>query len=383
MASANDSTESNITNPILQKEKVNLPWYKALKYEIGYTGGLCRTYKPFQEVPNDFNYFPFDFKPNLNWYNTLNLGIILPDGKWGMGIEYGFWPHLTNRQGFYHIAPNYDPWSSRWAVKSYGVFTRYYIIKSLYFGFSVENYITNMEDTLSDSTIYGKWECIGGNIFLGFEDDDISLGKIVIVPFARVQIGYAKEYIKSVPQGWENANLEISTSGVFAGIKIRTESKITNPILQKEKVKSPWYKNLNYTIGYNVGLCLRGEDFYSYPYGGVDVVSNIIGMFYWLNSVEAGVRIPIKNRIIETGLGYGWANMTFTDLAIKNIYTYISYSIIKYCFIGLKLDYFSLNGADHDFIGYGGYIKLNSTITLNSRYRINPYIMFKIGKAYE
>ena len=158
---------------------------------------------------------------------------------------------------------------------------------------------------------------------------------------------------------------------------------LPNPALQKQEVKLPWYKEISYTFGYNVGLCLRGEDFYSYPYGGVDVVSNIIGRFYWLNSVEAGIRIPIRKRIIDTGLGYGWANMTFTDLAIKNIYTYITYSIIKYCFIGLKLDYFQLNRAEYDFIGYGGYMKFNSTITLNNRYRINPYIMFKIGKVYK
>ena len=419
LTEANDSLATESESPLLQKQELKLPWYKVLSYEIGYSGGLCRNYNPFHEVPNDINYFPFDFKPNLSWYNTLNLGIILPNRKWGMGIEYGFWPQLTNREGFYHIAPYY-PWSSRWAVKSYGVFTRYYIIKSLYFGFSVDNYITNMEDTLSDSIIYGRWECIGGNIFLGYEDEDISLGKIVIVPFARVQIGYSKEYIKNVPQGWENTNLEISTSGVFAGIKIRTESKITNPILQKEKVKLPWYKNVDYTIGYNVGLCLRGEDLNYYPHGGVDVVGNIVGKFYWLNSMEAGVRIPIKNRIIETGLGYGWADIgsgnietRFPDTLVNNItvnsadlevanirklYIYTGHSISKSIYMGLEFNYYQAYGDEvyypyvypnsfvnvrRDLIGGGCYIKLSPTITLNKSFRINPYFMIKIGKANE
>ena len=178
-----------------------------------------------------------------------------------------------------------------------------------------------------------------------------------------------------------------------------TEMNLPNPALQKQELKLPWYKNMNYTFGYNLGLCLRGSDLNSYPHGGVDIVGNIVGKFYWLNSIEAGVRIPIDNRIIETGLGYGWANMSGQDLTIKHIYTYIANSTLRNLVAGgLELDYFQGNRTEYrtisgehiivpnvrrDFVGGGCYIKLSPTITLNRDFRINPYFMIKIGKVYE
>ncbi len=197
--------------------------------------------------------------------------------------------------------------------------------------------------------------------------------------------------------------------------------KLENPILQSEKIKLPWYKNMDYTFGYNLGLCLRGSDLNYYPHGGVDVVGSFVGMFYLLNSIEAGVRIPINNRMLDMGLGYGWANIyssgnleaRFPDTLVNNItvnlaylgvanirklYIYIGHSISKSIYMGLEFNYCQAYGTEvyypyvypnsfvnvrRDLIGGGCYIKLSPTITLNKNFGINPYFMIKIGKANE
>ncbi|NIA23288.1 MAG: hypothetical protein GWP03_03910 [Proteobacteria bacterium] len=67
MANANDSTEVNTANPILKNEEVKLPWYKALKYEIGYSGGLCYTGKDLMKY-TDFDPLAFANPSNyLYW----------------------------------------------------------------------------------------------------------------------------------------------------------------------------------------------------------------------------------------------------------------------------------------------------------------------------
>ncbi len=177
-----------------------------------------------------------------------------------------------------------------------------------------------------------------------------------------------------------------------------TVVNLSNQVTEKQEVKLPWYKNMNYTFGYNIGLCLRGEDLNSYPHGGVDVVGDILGKFYWLNSIEAGVRIPVENRMIDVGLGYGWAYMSGPDLTIKYIYTYIAYSTSKNVIPGLELNYFQGNRTEYhtisgehiivpnvrrDFIGGGWHIRFCNTRKNKRKFRFDPYFMIRIGGAYE
>ena len=421
---ANDITKAKLPNHAFQNEKVKLAWYKNMNYTFGYNGGLCLGGK-------DLSYYPYDVIGNIvgkfYWLNSIETGVRIPIES--RIIDVGFSYALANTLGGAHLRTDFDITSINGklvncAYLGVGQIRKVYLYLS-YSDSESNNVILGSE--LNYCPAYGteyyyygtsgvfnitdiRRDLIGGGVYLKFCNTKNSKKRFRFDPYFMIKITGSHEVYSTSPYRglWKN-KLTVWYTGIYGGFNLNikgknktnyfhnfipsnnhngrtndsTEKNFPNPALQKQNINMPWYKNVDYTIGYNVGLCLRGEDFYSYPYGGVDVVSNIIGRFYWLNSIEAGVRIPIKNRIIETGLGYGWANMTFTDLAIKNIYTYISYSIIRYCFIGLKLDYFSLNGTDHDFIGYGGYIKLNSTITLNSRYRINPYIMFKIGKAYK
>ena len=209
------------------------------------------------------------------------------------------------------------------------------------------------------------------------------------------------------------------------GIPILAESsdslstELENPVLQKQELKLPWYKNMNYTFGYNLGLCLRGSDLGGSSNVGLPV-EIFVDLVYLLNSIEAGVRIPIDSRIIETGLGYGWANINsgnietrFPDTLVNNItvnlaelgigniskfYIYTGYKISSIAYAGLELDYCrgygtevyypyvypnSFVDARRDLLGGGCYIKISPTITLNGNLGINPYLMFKIGKVYE
>ena len=196
---------------------------------------------------------------------------------------------------------------------------------------------------------------------------------------------------------------------------------LENPILQKQEVKLPWYKNMNYTFGYNGGLCLGGEDLNSYP---SSVIDNIAGKFYWLNSVEAGVRIPIDKRIIDVGLSYSLANtMEESHLAtdfhyisindklvnqaylgvghIMKIYLYLSYSDSESnnVILGLELNYcpaygteyyyygsshvFDITNVRRDLIGGGGYLKFCNSKRNKKRVRFDPYFMIKIAGSYE
>ncbi len=212
-----------------------------------------------------------------------------------------------------------------------------------------------------------------------------------------------------------------------------------NPIIYNKEVKLPWYKNMNYTFGYGIGLRLY-----------LSVVDMPVFIPYWLNSIEAGVMIPINNRkiymglkygrgnignyqnSIETGLmipinnrkiymglGYRWGNIyqvnyqtilfdtinsSFVQTVlnyknIKKLYIYTGYSISKSIHTGLELNYcqgygdeeycygssnvFEISSVRRDLIGGGGCIKLSPKITLNENFRINPYLMFEISGSYE
>ena len=242
MANANDSTEVNTTSPILQKQEVKLPWYKALSYETGYTGGICYVTKQFRTAHPSL----VDLRVNFNWYNTLNFGVILPDKKLEIGIEYGFWPHLMGRwevpcslvlpDSMYYYNGYQQPGyvGRKYAIYFNGVYTDYHISQSSYaeyIGISFDHFIVNARETfvyISNDTIpgdifryfYTQWKCIGGMIYAGFEKH-IPFKNVELVPFLRCQFGYAREYKNNMPSDWKRDKLTISTSGVFAGIKVR------------------------------------------------------------------------------------------------------------------------------------------------------------------
>ena len=226
MANANGSTEVDTTNPILQKQELKLPWYKALKYEIGYSGGICLNSEAlgvYHDIVDN----------NFTWFNTLDISIILPGKKSSIGLKYGWWPLLKNRWGLDIFYENYDTsivlrTGGNWAIYYNGIFIKYYKTKSFYYGISINHFIANTEEKYGltingvtlDKTAIVQRKCIGAEIFCGLERH-ILLKKFDIIPFVKLQIGYAKEYHNNSPWEWGNNKLTISTSGVFAGIKVR------------------------------------------------------------------------------------------------------------------------------------------------------------------
>jgi hypothetical protein len=244
LAESNDSTQVNLENIVIQNQEVKLTWYKTLKYEFGYRGGVCDASTPFEKAYHGI----FDVSANLNWFNTFKLGIILPSNKWGVGYKYGWWPHLTNRNGaqglilpdsmYYYKGynqPGYEPLSNKLAIYFNGIYLNYYIKKLFYCGVSLEHFIVNAEESLGyyspDSIpgyiyrkFYTQWKCLGGTMHLGVEKHIIK-GGFEIIPFVRLQLGYAKEYKNNIPSDWKRNKLSIGTSGIFLGVNIRVGGK--------------------------------------------------------------------------------------------------------------------------------------------------------------
>lgn len=203
---------------------------------------------------------------------------------------------------------------------------------------------------------------------------------------------------------------------IIASANDSTEVNLPNTASQKREVKLQWYKNMNYTFGYNLGLCYTGTDLKPIP----EVEFAFVLPVYWLNSLEIGIRTPTKKGIIETGIGCGlWLNVnrssyyiSFGDtilndtmvnsatLFIKNLnkyYIYLNGVIYKNVKLGAEFNYTQAYGSElysngtvhfsfpirRDLVGGGVFLKLNSTITLNKYFGINPYLMFKISGSYE
>jgi len=425
LTEANDTTEFNYTtevnllNPILQKQEVKLPWYKNIDYTFGYNGGLCW-------VGKDLNYYtPGIYDPpfsrivgRIYWLNSIEAGVRIPTKNRiiDVGLGYG----MENIIGDSHF---------KYYNFRIGRLRKIYLYLS-YSNPKLNNVIPGLE--LNYSPIYGteyyydttgvleipniRRDLIGGGIYLKFCNTRKNKKRSRFDPYFMIKIAGSHEIYNTSPYSDLRKNkLNVWYMGIYEGFNLnitgrnetnyfhtngRTNDSIEvnlNPALQKQELKLPWYKNMNYTFGYNLGLCLRGSDLNYYPHGGVDIVGNIVGKFYWLNSIEAGVRIPINNRMLDVGLGYGWGNME--DLTIKHIYTYIANSTLRNLVSGgLELDYFQGNRTEYhtipgghisvpnvrrDFVGGGCYIKLSPTITLNKSFGINPYFMIKIGKVYE
>ncbi|NIA23890.1 MAG: hypothetical protein GWP03_07030 [Proteobacteria bacterium] len=144
-------------------------------------------------------------------------------------------------------------------------------------------------------------------------------------------------------------------------------------------------------------------------------------MFYWLNSIEAGVRIPINNRMLDVGFGYGWGNVNsssnlearFPDTLVNSItvnlaylgvanirkfYLYLSCLKLKKITEGLEFNYCQAYGEEcyypyvypnlivnvrRDLIGGGGYIKFCNTRKNKRKFRFDPYFMIRISGSYE
>jgi len=121
-------------------------------------------------------------------------------------------------------------------------------------------------------------------------------------------------------------------------------TELENPVLQKQELKLPWYKNMNYTLGYNSdsslltsgspskdtlkgqgipfwrkldygigysgGLCYTGRDLMKYTDWDPLAFMNPSNYLYYLNSIEVSAIYPLKNgKGIEVGMGYGWAKL--------------------------------------------------------------------------
>ncbi|MCK4523868.1 hypothetical protein KAU15_02980, partial [candidate division WOR-3 bacterium] len=196
-----------------------------------------------------------------------------------------------------------------------------------------------------------------------------------------------------------------------------------NPLnFSNEDTTLLWYKNIEFTLGYNLGFCCRGSQLNNSPSDmSLDIIRLISGVTYWLNSVESGIRFPINNRVFEIGLGYGWANIesgafevhypdsiingTLTncvDLIFYNTnkyYIFTGYLISKDLIFGLELNYsrgygkecccynstsaFDYYNVKRDLLGGGIYFKLCNTKKNFKKIRFDPYLMFKIAGSYE
>ena len=226
LAESNDLLSAELENPVLQNQELKLPWYKTVKYEIGYTGGICLNSTPLGQWHDMIH-------NNFTWFNTFDISIILHEKHLGIGFEYGWWPHLTNRWGLYTYYQTSDSSGAlrtggNWAIYYNGILLKYYKTKSFYYGFSVNHYIANTEESchstvngnISDTTACVQRKCIGCDIFCSLERH-ILLKRFEIIPFLKLQIGHAKEYHNNSPWEWGSKKLTIGTSGIFLGMNMR------------------------------------------------------------------------------------------------------------------------------------------------------------------
>ena len=184
-----------------------------------------------------------------------------------------------------------------------------------------------------------------------------------------------------------------------------------------------WYKNIEFTLGYNLGFCCRGAQLNNSPSTfSLEIHKLILGVAYWFDAIESGFRFPINNRVFEIGIGYGWANIGtttgiiehFKDTLINNILInwgnrgiirfnkvsiYSGYIVAPYMICGLELNYSRgyggevyypyvypnsiINDIRIDFIGGGIYFKLCNTKKNFKKIRFDPYLMFKIAGCSE
>jgi|GEM_PF-2261589 len=237
LAESNDSLSTESENPVLQKQELKLPWYKTVKYEIGYTGGICITYGALMKESGLIMFF---VPPDLifNWINSVNVNIFMPSkSKLAIGIEYGAFPHLTEREGLnMYLYYTYDSlarvYTGEWSIYYKSILLKYYKTKSFYYGVSINHFIANTEESyhsavngnISDTTAYVQRECIGCGIFCGWEKL-ISFKGLNIYPFLKLQIGHAVEYHNNSPWEWGRKKLTIGTSGIFLGINMRFGGK--------------------------------------------------------------------------------------------------------------------------------------------------------------
>ena len=160
-----------------------------------------------------------------------------------------------------------------------------------------------------------------------------------------------------------------------------------------------WYKNIEFTLCYNLGFFFRGEQLVNsasdFP---LVIYKSLVGNLYFPNSIESGIRFPIKNWAFGIGLGYCWAFRSSYN--IKRCYIYTEYIVNPYIMRGFELNYsqeyqteyvYSDTSYDvhcynviRDLIGGGIYFKLCNTkrkqkILRFKILRFDPYLMFKIS----
>ena len=175
---------------------------------------------------------------NFNWFNTFDISILLPEKNLGVGFEYGWWPHLINRVGITLGVPDSGyayVETTKWAIYYNGIFLNYYPNKLFYCGILLNYFKANAEEVLVLCSIdsipaysyrinYAQRKCVGGTVYCGLEKH-ILLNRFELIPFIKLQVGYAKEYHNNSPWDWGSKNLTIGTSGIFLGMNIRVGGK--------------------------------------------------------------------------------------------------------------------------------------------------------------
>jgi len=172
------------------------------------------------------------------------------------------------------------------------------------------------------------------------------------------------------------------------------------------------------SIGYNLGVCLKGNDLKS---GDSDnIISLILGSFYLLNSIELSKSFSYNKKSFDVGIGFGYTNIQsgsfdtqFKDTILNNFssnwaglllektYKYYLNSLIRFSSAfnaGLTVNYtqgygvenyynnstfsFELQNIRRDFIGTGLFFQW-FPFSLNNKLFLNPYLMLKFEGAKE
>ena len=237
LSEANDSTQINLENSILQNEKIKLPWYKTLKYEIGYTGALTA-----QEIYQSKSESPF--MQGFYWLAGMYGNVVYrinDDWKTSLGFEYysfgiypGRYPALSIPNDSFHTFPK----EALWRIYSIPTVLTFYKKQSknrdLIFGAiyyyavaksktRVERYKSEKYDTLYVQTKH--WHR-GPGVFIGYGWTKRMTNKLDIYHSIMTNISYVNEYKYDFPspfvKGWENPPI------YFWGIYLKL-SLILNP----------------------------------------------------------------------------------------------------------------------------------------------------------
>ena len=217
IANANDSTEVNTTNPILQKQELKLPWYKALKYEIGYSGALTA-----QEIYQSASESPF--MQGFYWLAGIYCNVIYKinkDWKTSIGFEYYSFGIYPSRPPALSIPSIYFyPRFTSWRIYSIPAVLTFYkkqsntrdlILGTIYY-YTVAKSISSVKLYTSGEYkvlyVHTKHWHRGPGVFIGWGWKKRITNKLEVHNSLLVNVSYNKEYKYYFPspfvKGWDN-----------------------------------------------------------------------------------------------------------------------------------------------------------------------------------